>query len=371
MAIESPAGGTVLSGYAQLQAEWVGVGPDPRYTGEANVRRIVLAAAHDFSRLGPPIRAYAEFEWENAVTSAGGPGSAEVEQAYLEARVAGDALSLRAGLVLVPFGIVNEWHEPPVFHGVDRPTLDQVLIPTTWRELGVGITGRPGVLRYQLYAMTSLDPTGFGTTGILGGVTLGARARVDAVAVAGRAEVEPVLGLVAGASFYATDAGGNGDFYDAYGERRGLHVPVLGADVDVRWKGYGVEARALGVGFWLPESDDLQTALRADGSPWFAAGVGALPTHMRGGYVELGWNVLYPTDSTMELVPFARLEHYDTQAEVVEGLEADPRRTVDEGTFGLSYRPISNVVVKADVQLRDRRYGDDELQVNVGTGWMF
>jgi hypothetical protein len=29
------------------------------------------------------------------------------------------------------------------------------------------------------------------------------------------------------------------------------------------------------------------------------------------------------------------------------------------------------VVAKADAQLRDRRYGLDELQIDFGLGWMF
>jgi hypothetical protein len=363
--------GTVVGGYGQIQARWLGVGPDPRYEGEATVRRLVLFVSHDFSALGAPIRAYSEFEWENAIAGEGQPGSVEVEQAFLEARVAGDALSVRAGLILVPFGIINQWHEPPVFHGVERPSLDLVLIPTTWREIGVGVVGKPGIVRYELYAMTALDPTGFDDAGVVNGRTLGAASPANAVAGAGRVEVEPILGLVAGVSGYASDTGGAAEWYDAAGERLRLSLPVLAGELDVRWRGFGVEARALGTIWALPESDDLMEAKKADGSPYFAAGAGVVPTRMLGGYVELGWNVLYPTNSTMELVPFARLERYDTQNAVPEGYEANPLRVVDEGTFGITWRPISNVAVKADVQLRDRKYGDDELQWDVGIGYMF
>ena len=47
-------------------------------------------------------------------------------------------VGVRAGIVLVPMGIINQWHEPPIFHGVERPTVDRVIIPTTWREGAVG-----------------------------------------------------------------------------------------------------------------------------------------------------------------------------------------------------------------------------------------
>ena len=57
------------------------------------------------------------------------------------------------GLMLVPMGYVNEYHEPPVFYGVERPQIDHDLVPTTWRELGIGVTGKFDniSLRYQAY----------------------------------------------------------------------------------------------------------------------------------------------------------------------------------------------------------------------------
>lgn len=363
--------GTVVGGYAQIQAQWLAVGADADITGSASVRRLVLFVAHDFGGWGLPIRAYTELEWENAIAGDGQPGSAEVEQAFLEWRLAGEAASLRAGLVLMPLGIVNQWHEPPVFNGVERPSFDQVIIPATWRELGLGVVGRPGKLRYELYATTALDPAGFDDGGIVNGRTLGASSPADAIAFTGRVEVEPTLGLVFGASGYGSDAGPARDWYDAGGEKLRLSLPVLGGAVDGRWRSHGVELRGVGAYWSLPQSDDLMTALKADGSPWFPAGSGVIPTRMIGGYVEAGFNVLWFFDTAHELVPFARLEHYDSQLAVPEGFDANPLRTVDEATFGLTYRPLPSVAFKADVQLRDRKYGDDELGWDVGLGYMF
>lgn len=366
------AGGTVVGGYGQFQGEWVKVGSDEPYDGTARVRRLVLFVAHDFASLGAPIRAYTELEWEDAIACDGCEGSVEVEQAFLEWRAAGDLLSLRAGLVLVPMGIVNQWHEPPVFHGVDRPRFDQLVIPSTWRELGVGVVGRAGVARWELYALTALDPSALGPEGLVGARTLGAASPADAGALSGRFEAEPILGFVVGASGYASDAGGAIDAYSATGERLDLSIPILGASADVRWRRGGLEARAVGAMWWLPESDDLMEALRADGSPYFQEGGGAVATRIQGGYVEVAFDVLHFFDAgDHQLLPFARLEAYDTNAAVPEGWERDPAKNVQEGTFGLSYRPIPSVVVKADLQLRDREYGLDEQQWDVGFGYMF
>jgi hypothetical protein len=66
-----------------------------------------------------------------------------------------------------------------------------------------------------------------------------------------------------------------------------------------------------------------------------------------------------------------RLETYDTQAGVPDGYTANPLLDVDELTTGLTYRPIPQLAFKADLQLRDRRLGLDELQLDLGMGYMF
>jgi hypothetical protein len=94
-------------------------------------------------------------------------GEVSLEQAYLDYRL-GDRLTLRTGLVLVPVGIINETHEPPTFNGVDRPGFDNDVIPTTWREIGLGAVGPVpggggggGGLAYRVYLVNGLLAQGF------------------------------------------------------------------------------------------------------------------------------------------------------------------------------------------------------------------
>ena len=63
----------------------------------------------------------------------------KLEQAYLEYGI-NDHLTAKAGLILVPAGVINETHEPTTFYGVERPNVEKNIIPTTWTELGVGVT---------------------------------------------------------------------------------------------------------------------------------------------------------------------------------------------------------------------------------------
>ena len=368
---------TTIGGYGQLDLKFRRVGFGNDFDGRANVRRVVLLVGHQWT---DSIRSYVELEWENAVTCSACQGVTEVEQAYVEAAIApsiwGHKLAVRAGLILVPMGIINRWHEPPVFFSVDRPSFDQSVIPSTWRELGAGLVGRVSDRwRGELYLMTGLDPSHLGPDGIGGGRSSGMLAPVRSGALVGRVEFEPWLGTVAGLAGYASDMAPNGAFYDASGARVSPHFPLLGWAVDARSRHAGFELRLVAAQFFLPRSGALMDTRRADGSRYYVdpATTGAVPNRTQGGYLELGYDLLraiWPGTSAQLLV-FARAEHYDTQAAVPVPFRPQGQFTVDEFTAGLSFLPIHQVVAKADFQLRDRRYGLDELQINFGIGWLF
>lgn len=391
-------GRTVVGGYGQINANALSVGPGP--AGEmlstpvyqASLRRLVLFVAHSFDE---SFRVYSEIEWEHAIACRSCVGTVEVEQAFVEwsllkaPRLEGgrDLLALRGGLVLVPIGILNQWHEPPVFHGVERARLEEGgIIPSTWRELGAGVVGEPlPGLRYEAYLSTSLDPTRLRDSGLGPARTHGGLAPAQTLQLSARAELEPFLGFLVGMSGVAGELGGTfvgaRPFFDVNGDPLPLVLPLYGFSGDARLRRWGLEARALVTGFFLPKSGDLMQARRADGSLFFPidtsskARTGALPTAMLGVSAEIAYDVLRPfaaaLDTEQQLLPFVRLEVYDGQSGVPEGFVRDAFYDVRELTAGVSYRPIQQVVLKADVQVRNRRLGFDEAQANVGLGFMF
>ena len=367
------AGSTVIGGYGQMDLKFLRTGFGNDFVGRANVRRIVLLVGHQWT---DEIRSYVELEWENAVACAACQGVAEVEQAYVDAALLGPNLKLRAGLILVPMGIINRYHEPPVFFSVDRPSFDQSIIPSTWRELGVGLVGRwSDIWHGELYLMTGLDPTHLGPDGIVGGRSSGVLTPVRTGALVGRVEVEPVLGTIVGASGYAGDMGPNGDFYDANGTHVWPHIPLFGWSFDARARRAGFELRVVAARFFMPRSGALMDLRRSDGSLYYPdpGTTGAVPNRTQGAYAELGYDlfrVLWPRTSA-QLLAFARAEYYDTQAAVPFPFRPQGQFDVNEFTAGLSFLPIRQVVAKADFQLRDRHYGLDELGINFGIGWLF
>ena len=103
----------------------------------ATARRGVLGFGYRFN---DRTRFAAELEIENAVVSAGDQGEVAFEQLYVEHDIT-DRLTAKAGLFLLPIGYMNETHEPTRYYGVTRNLVETAIIPTTWREMGVGLHG--------------------------------------------------------------------------------------------------------------------------------------------------------------------------------------------------------------------------------------
>ena len=116
--------------------------------------RFVLLMTHSFS---PRLRFVGELELEHAfVEGLEEGGELELEQAYLDFLLS-RRFNIRAGMMLMPIGIINERHEPPVYYGVERPFVDTVIIPTTWFEVGAGVHGELGRgWRYRAFVTSPL-----------------------------------------------------------------------------------------------------------------------------------------------------------------------------------------------------------------------
>jgi hypothetical protein len=332
-------------------------GPDT--PGEVNVARFVVFLAHSFSE---KLAFRSELEVEDARIEGGkAGGEVALEQIYLDYTLA-PAATLRAGLVLAPIGILNETHEPPTFNGVERPAFDHDVIPTTWRDIGVGLVGTlPGGsgLGYRVYLLNGLVASGFSAEeGIREGRQEGHEASFANPSLTGRLEwVRP--GLRIGGSFWyggsaAQDpALGTGTFDNA--------VALVSADA------------RYDVGPFMFRGVVANVSI-ADAEAINAAYGGQVGSRIAGGYVEGAYNVLsvLAPESTQRLNAFIRHERYNTQAGVPVGVVRDDTLARRITTLGLSYKPVYNVAFKGDYQLRRNRagVGEDE-QLSLGVGYEF
>lgn len=305
-----------------------------------------------------------EIEFEHATTGEGEEEKGEVslEFAYLE-YAASELLSLRGGLVLLPMGLINEFHEPNVFLGARRPETETRIIPTTWRENGVGIVGSAGMFSYRAYLVNGLNASGFSSSGLREGRQGGSKALAEDLAFVGRLDITPTPGFFFGGSLYRGGSG-QGQFTV---NGKDLDVDTTIGEVHVQLQIRGLDFRGLYARAKVDEVAELNEALGLMGN----ASVGET---LQGGYLQVGYNLLLLTrynDGTKGFTPYFRFEKLNPQNEVPAGFEKDPSKDQTLYTLGVEFRPIYNVVIKTDYQWIRNEAENGVNQFNIALGYSF
>jgi len=325
--------------------------------GILDFHRFVLLLSHSFSS---KIRFVGELEVEHAfVEGLEEAGELELEQAYVDFLLS-RRLNVRAGMLLMPIGIINERHEPPVFNGVERPFVDTVIVPTTWFDVGAGIHGELGRgLRYRAYVVAPLNSLEFNAEeGIRGGRQKGSEDNVRNFAFTARTEYLGLRHLTLGASVWS----GESNFATPR-----LAPSVTVGELDARYRRDRLELRGEFAQVHIGDAARLNDSIgRAVGvSPNIASA-------LRGFYGEAAyrvWNAGAPRD----LVAFFRYENFDTQFRMPAGFLPLKEFDRDAWVTGVTYYPDPDVAVKADyIYLRNQSgiFANRHL-VNVGLGWWF
>jgi hypothetical protein len=319
--------------------------------------RFVLILNHSFSSR---IRFVGELEVEHAfVEGLEESGEVELELAYVDFLLT-RAFNIRAGMLLVPMGIINERHEPPVFQGVERPFVDTVIIPTTWFDGGAGVHGEIGRgLRYRAYVMAPLDATEFSADeGLRDASQKGSEATVRSAALAARAEYIGFPHLTLGASFWS----GQSNFA----------LPRVDANVrigeaDLRYRHDRLELRGEFAHVTVGDAGLLNRSLQQ------LTGVSPnIASAMRGFYGEASYRV-WAAGPARDMVAFLRYENFDTQYRMPEGFL--PLKQFDRSAWvvGATYYPEPDVAVKVDYVLQRNQSSliKSPNSVNIGLGWWF
>lgn len=343
---------TVLSGYGQLKFEY-----DAKLkTATANLTRNVLFIGHRFSNT---IYFFSEMELENAKVTDGNPsGEISMEQLFLKFNLNRD-LYLQAGLFIPRIGILNENHLPTTFNGNDRTYVETLVIPATWREIGVGIYGNirsvPG-LNFSGAIVNGLNSAAFvNGSGIREGKQEGSNATSSNLAVTGsllyylkdwRLQVSGYYGGTAGltkreADSLQLDSGPFG-------------TPVSLTEGNVQYHKNGISFRALAVAVSITDAFKINRAYANN-----------TPSMMVGYYAELGYDLyrLINSQSHKNLVLFARQEFMDLNYHIPENGIKNGTNKKNYTVVGITFRPVSGVVVKADYVLRKTDKRNDDLIV--------
>lgn len=319
--------GFTLGGYGQIDYNE----PDGSAPGNIDVHRLVLLFAYKFN---DKVSFLTEVEFEHVK-------EVYVEQAYLRYQMT-PGVNFVAGLMLVPMGIINEYHEPTTFYGTERPNVDKYIVPTTWRELGLGLNGTlPNVsLKYQAYLFNGFksyqDGEGVlrGSDGLRKGRQKGAESFVNSANFSAKIDWYGLPGLRLGLSGY-------------FGETQTDDSAVVGSTVgvsmiglDARYQHKKLQLRGQYIYTDLKDTEEYNALTGKD-----------LGSRMDGYYAEAAYS--FPIGAVESLTPFVRYESYNTHAGVEGDLIANDAFDRNEWIFGLNWKVAQGAAFKIDYQIKN------------------
>lgn len=364
--------GLSIGGYGEVVGRFFADDQVGKQEDLIDALRVILYAGYKFS---DRIIFNSEIEFEHGTTSSinGRSGSASVEFAQLDFLLH-EHVNLRGGLLLVPMGFVNEIHEPPFFLGVQRPEPERVIIPSTWRENGLGIFGTFGedMLEYRMYVMNSINARDFSASGLRSARQKGNRANAEDLSLVTRVDLRPLPGLLVGGSLMVGDTGQNLDVTDTM-TMASLSLPEVFTtiwEVHLQYRKRGFHTRLFWTEADIDDAGELTTILRASGD----IGSGeVIAERMKGGYVEVAYDIMpcIDPDRGWSLEPFYRFELFDTQDDVPSGFSRDRSKDIRAHVVGLQFKPHPQVVLKLDYRNFSPRSGRKADEVQLGMGWAF
>jgi hypothetical protein len=314
-------------------------------TAKVDLERFVIFLGHKFN---DKISFFSETEIEDAKLVGGeAGGEITIEQAYLKFNLNANQYIV-AGLFLPRIGILNENHLPNTFNGNERNYVETLIIPSTWRELGIGLYGRLNNLpiNYSIGLVNGLSAAGFKHgTGIVDGRFEGRNATGTNLAVTGSLQFYQNNFRVQVAGYYGGTVGIRKTEADSLGLNSGIFgTPVAMGEGDVQYNNQGFSVKILGTILSIPDAANINRAYASN-----------TPKTEYGAYAELGYDVLYHNNygkaNPQQLIVFVRDEKLDLNASIPDNGITDGTLKQNHIVAGLTYLPIRNVVVKADVRV--------------------
>ena len=297
-----------------------------------------------------------------------------VEQAFLQYEIL-PWLKLRGGLMLIPMGIINEYHEPSTFNGVERPNLDKYVVPTTWREIGAGFTGTfpSAALSYQLYLVNGFNgyndgPNLSGSNGFRKGRQKGAESIINSPNLSFKVNYFGLPGLQLGLSGYTGKT--QSSLYSAIEKSDSQSLASADSSV-VGLSMLGMDARYQLGGLQLRGQVNL--GLVSNSSSYNEFTGSDLGSSIGGWYVELSYDLLHNVEMFESgLIPFIRYEQYNTHASTEDPILTNPEFQRSDLTVGLGWKLAAGAMLKTDIQWFNNKGTDDSImQFNAGVAVWF
>ncbi len=325
--------------------------------GVANVRRNVLFIGNRFNE---KIAFFSELELEDAKVE-GGEASGEIslEQCFIKFDV-NRSLYINAGFFTPRIGLINENHLPTTFNANDRPVVERILIPATWREVGVAIYGSPRNLpgfNYSIALINGLDASGFSLEkGIRGGRGEGSnvQARQKAITAALLYYFGPWRFQCS--SYIGGSVGTDNKSADLLGLSTGTFgTPVFLNEANLQFRRKAVHLKFLAVQINIPNADLLNTAYSNNN----------VANISRGFYTECAYDLLYKKQQgNKQFNIFTRYEFVDMNAKLPSNGIANKYYTQHHIFAGFNWMPHRGVGVKLDYHYINNGEFNQQLILN-------
>lgn len=341
--------------------------------GNMDLHRVIMFMGYKFnSRL----QFFSEIEFEHVK-------EVYVEQAFLNYQF-NSLLNFKAGILLIPMGYVNEFHEPTLFNGVERPFVDKYVIPSTWREMGAGFHGivKQANIKYQLYMVNGFNgyngSAKLGGSGIRGGRQKGAKATFRTPSFTGKLTYYGLNGLRLGVSGYY----GNSETSMYDGLDRNDNVAIASADSSrVGLSMIGVNAHYSLGNLQLTGVGNITNVSGSNAYNEFTGA--ALGSQIMGWYGEIAYRFnLRSGKEYPKLIPFVRYSEYDTHSKVDRAINKDHGYSKKVTTAGVGLQLTPGTIFKIDYQYLEKGqktvvstgksgFVYDKSILNVGFGYWF
>ncbi|MES2106495.1 MAG: porin [Pseudomonadota bacterium] len=355
--LASWAQSTVVSSYGEINYT------RPRNAtneAQADVARAVIGITHRFDE---KTKMVAEFEWEHAVTSSTDQGESEVEQLYVEHEL-DNGLRIKGGLFLMPVGLINTNHEPTAYYGVHRNFVETAIIPSTWREAGIGLSRtHDNGLTWDLGITTGFDLSKWdaasseGTESPLGSIHQeGQLAKAHDLSVHAALNWRGVPGLLLGGSVFSGKAGQATTDFPANNARITLW------DLHARYTPGLWDLSAVYTRGTISNTEALNLTFVGQPTP--------VPSSFVGWYAQAAYQLW--KNQQYSFTPFARYELFNTArsySALPAGLGVAALEDEKVATVGASFKIGEGVVFKADYQ--KFKLDSNRDRFNLGVGYSF
>jgi len=278
-----------------------------------------------------------------------GEGELELEQAFVNYH--SEHFGFQAGVILPSVGIINEYHEPPLFLSVERPEYSKYVIPTTWFGNGAAVYGNIAGIKWRLALLEDLNGDEVGN-GIRDGRKKGYSSTAYDMVKNISLNYSGIQGLRFGGSLTMNDAP-TSDYFTTNDDGDKIVNDADTASV-------GITLMELHAKY---DSKTIYTVLEYGQISYENNPLGYKTSG--GYYLDLGLNIGHHFGLNGKLMPWVRISDYNRGND-------DKSQHYSINRFGLTYWPISNVVFKFDYGTHKKESDEDSVtQINIGVGYSF